>query len=124
MNTEDLNKKLIEKFGEEKASNIIKGIERNNEANRLAAIAEHEHLQRMINVMIPKDKLVDGTHYVGHRWRGTHVAMWDDKEQIFKAINFTMGNFFLENLEYFEDVKDTRLDGFIPFEVINKVEIK
>jgi len=46
--------------------------------------------------------------------------MWDADKKIFLTINFTMGNFFLEELQHFEDVAETRIDGFIPFIEIEK----
>ena len=115
--------KLVEKLGEEKADKIKLEIEADTERKRLEGIKEHENLQRMINAMIPKEKMEDCVYYTGHRWRGQHVAMWDANKGVFLCINFTMGNFFLEELNHFEDVADTRIDGFIPFERITKIEI-
>jgi hypothetical protein len=34
-----------------------------------------------------------------------------------------MGNFFIEELQHFEDVAKTRIDGFIPFKEIEKFTI-
>jgi hypothetical protein len=116
--------KLVEKLGKEKADRIKQAMVDDNERKRLDGIKEHERLERMVNAMIPKDKLEDCVYYNGHRWRGQHVAMWDAKKAVFLCINFTMGNFYLEELEHFEDVANTRFDGFIPFEKINKIENK
>ena len=115
--------KLVEKLGEEKADKIKLAIEADTERKRLDGIKEHENLERMINAMIPKEKMEDCVYYTGHRWRGQHVAMWDTNKSVFLCINFTMGNFFLEELNHFEDVANTRIDGFIPFERITKIEI-
>lgn len=124
MDIEKTRKILIGKFGEEKALKIIDALERDNEKRRLEGIAVHEHLERMINVMIPKDDLIDGHHYNGHRWRGNHVAMWDADAGLFKTINYTIGYFYIEDLKYFGDVRETNIDGFLPFEEILKKEIK
>jgi hypothetical protein len=114
--------KLVDKLGKEKADKIKQAIEADTEQKRLDGIKEHERLERMLNAMIPKKDMKDCQYYNGHRWRGKHVAMWDANKGLFLTINFTMGDFFLEELKHFEDVAETRIDGFIPFEEINKIE--
>ena len=112
--------KLVNKLGKEKADKIKQAIEADTEQKRLDGIREHERLERMLNAMIPKKDMKDCVYYNGHRWRGQHVAMWDAKKGLFLCINFTMGKFFLEELQHFEDVAETRIDGFIPFIEIEK----
>lgn len=116
--------KLVELIGKEKADNIKENHIKYEEEKKLQGIKEDERLERMIKTMIPKKDMKDCQYYNGHRWRGQHVAMWDAKKGVFLTINFTMGNFFLEELQHFEDVAETRIDGFIPFEEIKKVEVK
>jgi hypothetical protein len=78
----------------------------------------------MIKEMIAKKDLIGGEYYNGHRWRGKHVAMWDAEKGVFLTLNYTMGNFFIEELQHFEDVAETRIDGFIPFKQIKKIDVK
>jgi len=81
---------------------------------------QYAELKKMVNRMIPKKDLKGGIYYNGHRWRGKHVAMWDADKKVFLTINYTMGNFYVEELQHFEDVAETRIDGFIPFKEIEK----
>lgn len=111
---------LINKFGKEKADNIKNALLEADKRKIKHHELEAEKLREMVNRMIPKKDLKDGVYYNGHRWRGKHVAMWDADKKIFLTINFTMGNFFLEELQHFEDVAETRIDGFIPFIEIEK----
>ena len=122
MKKEQYNK-LVTLIGKEKADAVKENFEKHKEELRLQGIKEHERLERMVNVMIPKKDLVGGEYYNGHRWRGKHVAMWDADKKVFLTINYTMGNFYVEEIKHFEDVAETRIDGFIPFEIINKFEI-
>ena len=115
--------KLVDLIGEEKANEVRENLKKHEEEKRLQGIKEHERLERMVNAMIPKKDMVGGEYYNGHRWRGKHVAMWDGEKGVFLTINFTMGRFFVEELNHFEDVADTRIDGFIPFEVIKNIEL-
>ena len=112
--------KLVEKLGKEKADNIKLAMIKDKEERVRQAELEEAKLKEMVARMIPKKDLKDCTYYNGHRWRGQHVAMWDAKKGVFLCINFTMGNFFLEELNHFEDVINTRIDGFLPFIEIEK----
>ncbi len=112
--------KLVEFIGKEKADAVKENFIKHKEEIKLQQRREEADLKEMVDKMIPKKDLKDGTYYNGHRWRGKHVAMWDADKKIFLTINFTMGNFFLEELQHFEDVAETRIDGFIPFIEIEK----
>ena len=112
--------KLVEFIGKEKADAVKENFIKHKEEMKLHQKREEAELKEMVNKMIPKKDLKDGTYYNGHRWRGKHVAMWNADKKVFLTINFTMGNFFLEELQHFEDVAETRIDGFIPFIEIEK----
>ena len=123
MKTEHYNK-LVELIGKEKADAVKENHIKYEEEKKLEQKREADKLKAMVDRMIPKNDMKDCQYYNGHRWRGQHVAMWDAKKGVFLTINFTMGNFFLEELQHFEDVAETRIDGFIPFEEIKKLEVK
>ena len=112
--------KLVQLIGKEKADAVKENFTKHKQEMKLQQKREEAELKEMVDKMIPKKDLKDGTYYNGHRWRGKHVAMWDANKKIFLTINFTMGNFFLEELQHFEDVAETRIDGFIPFIEIEK----
>ncbi len=116
--------KLVYLIGEERADAVRESHIKYEEEKKLQGIKEHERLERMLNAMIPKQDMVGGQYYNGHRWRGKHVAMWDAEKKVFLTLNYTMGNFFIEELQHFEDVAETRIDGFIPFKQIKKIEVK
>lgn len=115
--------RLVELIGKEKADEVRESHAKYEEEKKAQGIKEHKRLERMVNAMIPKKDLIGGQYYNGHRWRGKHVAMWDAEKKMFLTINYTMGGFYVEELNHFEDVAETRIDGFIPFEIINKFEI-
>ncbi len=119
---EETKVNLINMLGEEKANLIFKQTEESAKRNVLAQEREENELKTMIQKMVPRGYLLGGEYYVGHRWRGKHVAMWDSKEGCFLTINYTMGEFFIEKLPYFGDVEKTNRDGFIPFNIIEKVK--
>lgn len=112
--------KLVGLIGKEKADEVKENFIKHKEDMKLQQEKEAAELKEMVDKMIPKDDLKDGAYYNGHRWRGKHVAMWDADKKVFLTINYTMGNFFLEELQHFEDVAETRIDGFIPFIQIEK----
>jgi hypothetical protein len=112
--------RLVELIGKDKADEVRESYAKYEEEKKLQGIKEHERLECMLNAMIPKQDMVGGQYYNGHRWRGKHVAMWDADKKVFLTINYTMGNFFVEELQHFEDVVETRIDGFIPFKEIEK----
>lgn len=70
--------------------------------------------------MIAKTEMNDGFYYKGI-CRGTFIAKWDAKHNQFVHINYSMGAYFLDKIPHFEDVKETRQDGFIPVEVIENL---
>lgn len=66
---------------------------------------------------LTKGELEPGAYYVG--WcRNTYVAEWDAKKEVFVHIRYKFGH-MIDTLPHFDDVKETRQDGFIPFEKIN-----
>ena len=115
--------RLVELLGVERADKIREDFNKYEEEQREKGIEEHKRLERMLEKMIPKKDMVNGKYYNGHRFRGKHVAMWDGEKGVFLTINFSMGNFFVEELNHFEDVAETRIDGFIPFEIIKEINI-
>jgi len=112
--------RLVELIGKEKADEVRENHDKYKEEQKRQQKREEAELKEMVDKMIPKADLKDGVYYNGHRWRGKHVAMWDGDKKVFLTINFTMGQFFLEELNHYEDVVDTRIDGFIPFIEIEK----
>lgn len=72
--------------------------------------------------MIPKDQMIDGMWYNGI-CRNTRFAMWDKKVGKFRYLRNKFG-WFMEQIEHFEDVKETRLDGFIPVKKLKSVNEK
>lgn len=116
--------RLVELIGVEKADEVRLSFIKHEEQMKHQKEKEANELKKMVNRMIPKKDLKDGIFYNGHRWRGKHVAMWNDDKKVFLTINFTVGNFFLEELQHYEDVIESRIDGFIPFKEIKKMNIK
>jgi hypothetical protein len=65
--------------------------------------------------MIEKHKLIKGTYYIG-TCRNTNIAMWDGNKFIF--INYCFTQPYVETVNYYGDVKDQNIDGFIPIKDI------
>jgi len=119
MKPEQYNK-LTELIGKDKADEVKENLIKHKEEKKRQKQKDAAELEEMVDRMIPKKDLIGGVYYNGHRWRGKHVAMWDAEKEAFLTINYTMGNFFLEELQHYEDVDETRIDGFIPFIEIEK----
>lgn len=119
MKPEQYNK-LTELIGKDKADEVRENLIKHKEEKKVQKQKDAAELEEMVDRMIPKTDLKGGVYYNGHRWRGKHVAMWDAEKEAFLTINYTMGNFFLEELQHYEDVAETRIDGFIPFIEIEK----
>jgi hypothetical protein len=119
MKPEQYNK-LTELIGKDKADEVRENLIKHKEEKKRQKQKDADELEEMVDRMIPKKDLIGGVYYNGHRWRGKHVAMWDAEKEAFLTINYTMGNFFLEELQHYEDVAETRIDGFIPFIEIEK----
>ena len=119
MKPEQYNK-LTELIGKDKADEVRENLIKHKEEKKRQKQKDAAELEEMVDRMIAKKDLIGGVYYNGHRWRGKHVAMWDAEKEAFLTINFTMGNFFLEELQHYEDVAETRIDGFIPFIEIEK----
>lgn len=66
--------------------------------------------------MIPKDKMEIGW-YKGF-CRNNYMAYWDGEK--FQYIRYKFG-YRLDTIEHFEDVKETRGDGFVPVERIERL---
>ena len=69
--------------------------------------------------MIPKIEMEIGW-YKGF-CRNNYMAYWDEKDQIFYYLRYSFG-FYMDKIEHFEDVKEQRLDGFVPVERIERLE--
>jgi hypothetical protein len=65
--------------------------------------------------MIEKHKLFKGAYYIG-TCRNTNIAMWNGSKFIF--INYYFTEPYLESVDYYGDVKDKNIDGFIPIKGI------
>jgi hypothetical protein len=65
--------------------------------------------------MIDKIKLKEGAYYIG-TCRNTNIAKWYKGKFIF--INFNFGNPYIEDIDYYGDVKNISVDGFIPIKEI------
>ena len=72
--------------------------------------------------MIPKKDMKPGFYYKG-TCRGTYVATWSESEDCFLHVDWNFGVPYVERIKHFEDVKHTNTDGFIPVEVIEKLDI-
>jgi len=68
--------------------------------------------------MIPKKEIQDGKWYLGF-CRNGYVAKWDAKRDKFIYINYSF-QYFLDEIEHFEDVAELRTDGFVPMEIIER----
>jgi DNA-binding XRE family transcriptional regulator len=65
--------------------------------------------------MIEKLNLKDGSYYIG-ACRNTNVAKWYNGKFIF--INLHFGEPYVETIDYYGDVKNQSIDGFIPIREI------
>jgi hypothetical protein len=65
--------------------------------------------------MIEKLYLKEGSYYIG-TCRNTNIAKWYNGKFIF--INLQFGNPYIETIDYYGDVKNQSIDGFIPMEEI------
>jgi predicted XRE-type DNA-binding protein len=65
--------------------------------------------------MIEKHKLFKGAYYIG-TCRNTNIAMWNGNKFIF--INYCFTEPYIESVNYYGDVKDRNIDGFIPIKGI------
>lgn len=65
--------------------------------------------------MIDKIDLKEGAYYIG-TCRNTNIAKWYKGKFIF--INLQFGNPYIETIDYYGDVKNMSVDGFIPMEEI------
>lgn len=70
--------------------------------------------------MIPKAEMKAGANYKGY-CRNANIAHWDDKKQEFVYIRYKFG-FMMDTIKHFEDVADSRQDGFIPIEEVKELD--
>lgn len=120
---EDRQVNLLNMLGQEKYDNFMKHMEDSKKRQEEDEKREKDRVERMTKAMIDKGYLISGEYYSGYRFRGKHVAMWDGKKGCFQTINFTMGQFYVEELPYFGDVIETNQDGFLPFDKIEARKI-
>jgi hypothetical protein len=73
------------------------------------------YLQFKYYIMIEKYKLVKGAYYIG-TCRNTNIAMWNGNKFIFIKYFFT--DPYIESVDYYGDVKNRNIDGFIPIKSI------
>lgn len=119
-------KKMLDKtgkFDEAKKNIILENFKKHFIEREKEKEEQKKYLEELTNKMIPKEKLEDGAYYNGVRFRGAHVAMWDEKLKLFRCINYTMGDFFLEKLNHFADEINTKTDGFAPLEKIETCDM-
>jgi hypothetical protein len=91
--------------------------------NRGEAINKWYELNKpYLPTMIAKKDMKGGMWYKGV-CRNAYVAEWDDKKQEFVYIRFKFG-FMMDTIKHFEDVAETRQDGFIPIEEIPRLDYK
>lgn len=72
--------------------------------------------------MIPKKDMKDGMYYLGI-CRNTYIAKWDAKNEGFVHITYAF-QYHMDRINHFEDVKEIRLDGFIPVQEIPNLDWK
>lgn len=72
--------------------------------------------------MIAKKDMKPGMWYKGI-CRNNYVAWWDAKKEEFVYIRPKFG-YLLDTIKHFEDVAETRQDGFIPVEEITFLDYK
>lgn len=72
--------------------------------------------------MISKSELIDGKTYKGF-CRNNFIAVWDEKKNIFyhTTVQFQP---YLDWIEHFEDTKEKGFDGFVPLEIIERIDYK
>ena len=66
--------------------------------------------------MIKKIDLIEGAYYIG-TCRNTNIAKWYDGKFIF--INLEFRRPYIEDINYYGDVKNSSFDGFIPIKLID-----
>ena len=74
------------------------------------------YLQLKYYNMIEKHKLIKSAYYTG-TCRNTNIAMWNGNKFIF--INHYFTDPYVESVDYYGDVKDQNIDGFIPIKCID-----
>lgn len=72
--------------------------------------------------MIKKIDLIDGKTYKGF-CRGNFIATWDAKKDKFYHLAWQFQP-YVDWICHFEDTKETRVDGFVPLEIIERFDEK
>ncbi len=70
---------------------------------------------------LTKIEMEDGQWYQGI-CRNAQIAMWDKNLDKFRHLRNKFGQWFMEEIEHFDDVKEVRLDGFIPVKKVIKID--
>lgn len=70
--------------------------------------------------MIPKAEMKPGVYYKGY-CRNANMAKWDERKNKFVYIRYKF-DYYMDTIEHFEDVKETRADGFIPIEEVKEID--
>lgn len=70
---------------------------------------------------IPKSEMEAGAWYTG--WcRNTMVAKWDGDKEMFVHIGYSF-DYQLNWIDHFDDVIDSGIDGFVPFEKLENPKL-
>ena len=72
---------------------------------------------------IPKTEMKDYRWYHGI-CRNTKLAMWNPEIGKFIHLRNKFNQWFKEEIEHFDDVKEIRLDGFVPVKEVEELDFK
>lgn len=72
--------------------------------------------------MIPKKELIDGMTYKGF-CRNNFIATWDAKKDKFYHLAWQFEP-YADWIAHFEDAKETGYDGFVPLELVERIDFK
>lgn len=111
---------LKNKLGEEKAKEIEKKVEQDQENKKVEMTLQQQRERKFVEIAIPKTDLEDNVYYLGFRFRGHGLAQWDEKIGKFLIISYNFNKPYVEYLEHFADTFEKHFDGFVPLEKIDK----
>ena len=112
--------KLVEKVGQKKVNGIKFNIEINENEKMMRKDEQIKREKKFIEIAIKKEELEDQVYYIGFRFRGDGMAMWNEKIGKFLIITYEFDKPCVEKLEHFADVIDKGFDGFVPIEKVDK----
>jgi len=118
--TSELGQSLKEYFEKTPQEQIQKDWEKTMELDNVGPTVS-EFLGECKLKMIPKTEMKQG--WYNGICRNNHMAYWDEKDGMFYYIRYSFG-FYMDKIEHFEDVKEKRLDGFVPIEKIERFDFK